>query len=204
MTSPDLSGSPSRERRPGRRKRCGAKAVFLTREEAPANSRRWLTSRRHSLFNDEDQLSPVTSLVLPHRRYQFENINSTRYDVQQFLKVEGRTNENKANSGVRSWRFDRSSMRLPVFETRRALLCGEVFVWAPDGTRGWSGFFLQKNGQHNFPRGEQATVTPYVLLLIAVPLEARLVRGGRQSPTARGYVSCGDERMSGNAMERGA
>ena len=28
--------------------------------------------------------------------------------------------------------------------------------------------------------------------------------GSRQSPTARGYVSCGDKLISGNAMERGA
>ena len=34
--------------------------------------------------------------------------------------------------------------------------------------------------------------------------EARLVRGSRQSQTARGYGSCGDKRISRNVMERGA
>ena len=33
---------------------------------------------------------------------------------------------------------------------------------------------------------------------------ARLIRGTVKSPTARDYLSYGGERMSGNAMERGA
>ena len=47
-------------------------------------------------------------------------------------------------------------------------------------------------------------VTPYVLQLIAVPPRSQADMGSRSSPAARGYVSCGDKRTSGNAMERGA
>ena len=88
--------------------------MSLTRGDAHANSRRWLTSRRHSLFSDDDQLSQATSLVLPDRRDQLENINSIRYDVEHFLENESLTNGNKENLDVQSWRFYRSSTRLPV------------------------------------------------------------------------------------------
>ena len=51
---------------------------------------------------------------------------------------------------------------------------------------------------------QEKTSDSYVLRLIDVPPRSQADTGSRQSPTTRGYVSCGDKRMLGNAMERGA
>ena len=70
--------------------------------------------------------------------------------------------KNKANSGVRFWRFYRSSTRLPVFGC--ALLCGVVFIWAPDSTRGWNCFFGRRmTGNVIFREMYKGSVTPSVL-----------------------------------------
>ena len=55
----------------------------------------------------------------------------------------------------------------PFLGTWRALLCGEFFVRAPDGTRGWSGFGRRMTSEYNFCESG-ATNTPYVLWSIAV------------------------------------
>ena len=47
-------------------------------------------------------------------------------------------------------------------------------------------------------------VTPYVLRLISFTPRSQVDTGCRQSPTARGCVSCGVKRMAENPMERGA
>ena len=127
--------------------RCGAQVVSLkNRGDADINTCRWLTSRRHSLYNDEDHFSPDICLVLPDRRDEFvdinpirhvlqdflengsfrKDINPIRHDVlQQFLENKCLRKKMKAKSGVRSWRFHRSSTRLPVSErVARATLWG--------------------------------------------------------------------------------
>ena len=63
----------------------------------------------------------------------------------------------------------------PFLETWRALHCGEVFVWVPDGTRGWSVVWQKDGLEYRFPK--ERTSDSYVLRLIAVPPTARLIRG---------------------------
>ena len=75
------------------------KPLSLARGDAHTNSRRWLTSRRHSLCSNEHCRSSATSLVLPDQRYQCENIISIRH-VQEGLEDEGLRNKIKASSGV--------------------------------------------------------------------------------------------------------
>ena len=70
---------------PGRQRRCGAQVVSLTLGDALTNSRRWLTYHRQNLYSDEDHLRPATSLVLPDRRDKFEDFDSIRLVLQQFL-----------------------------------------------------------------------------------------------------------------------
>ena len=55
---------------------------------------------------------------MPDRKNNFEDFKSIRQGLQQFLEDESLTNEIDTNSDVRSWRFYRSSTRLPV--------CGKV------------------------------------------------------------------------------
>ena len=43
----------------------------------------------------------------------------------------------------------------PFLETWHALLCGEVFAWAPDGTRGLSIFGQREDWEYPFPREVQ-------------------------------------------------
>ena len=67
---PHLEGkSEHKGWRPGRQRRCGAKAVSLTGRDAQMNSRRWLTPRWHSLYSDDDYLS-LTAFFLEPRRVQ--------------------------------------------------------------------------------------------------------------------------------------
>ena len=143
---------------PRRQRRCGAKVVSLTCGEAHANSRRWLTPRRHSLHSDEDHLLPSTSLVLSNRRDSFEDLRSIRYGLQQFLEYKGLTNEIDANSDVRSWRFERSPTCLPVLGN-----VARVALWGGSFWSGWwrSGVFLTEGDPRNIIfRGEvQATRT---------------------------------------------
>ena len=54
----------------------------------------------------------------------------------------------------------------PFLGTWRALLCGERFVRAPDGTRGWSVFGRRMTSEYHFP--ERGTSNSYVLRSIAV------------------------------------
>ena len=69
------------------KRRCGVEAVSLTHGDVHANSRRWLTSRRQSLYNDEDHLLPAASSVLPNCGDEFwEDINLIRLVLQQFLE----------------------------------------------------------------------------------------------------------------------
>ena len=49
-----------------------SKAMSLTRGDAHANSRRWLTAHRHNLYSDEDHVFSTASLeLLPDRRDEF-------------------------------------------------------------------------------------------------------------------------------------
>ena len=176
--------------------------MSLIRGDAHANSRRWLTSSQHSLYSDEDNLLPAASSVLPDRGDEFwDKINPIRH-VQQFLEDEGLIIKIKATSVVRSWQFYRSSTRLPVFRNvvRIAL---------------WGGFRLSARW---YPRPEHFLAQEWFEMPFSERENKRFVRiaaeryslrrqadtGICQSPTARGYVSYGDKRMSGNAMERGA
>ena len=67
-----------------------------------------------------------------------------RHGLQQFLEDEGLTNEIDANFGVGSWRFYRSSTRLPVFgNVARVALKGGSSL----GADWWrSGAFLVNGG----------------------------------------------------------
>ena len=116
----DDSGSPLfKGWRPGRHRRCGAKTVSLTGGDAHANSHRGLDPGRHSLYSDEDYLSPTVFFLEPRRRGQktyLQDINSIRLVLlQQFLEVESLRNKIEPNSRVRSRRFYRLSTRLPGF-----------------------------------------------------------------------------------------
>ena len=85
----------------------------------------------------------------------------------------------------------------------RALVCGEVFAW----TLGWyprlESVKYREDWNVIFKRGQGIRYIVRIAVDSCLP-EARLIRGSRQSQMARGYGSCGDKRMSGNAMERGA
>ena len=52
-------------------RRCGAQVMSLTLGDTLTNSRRWLTSRRQSLYNDEDHLLSAASSVQPNRGDKF-------------------------------------------------------------------------------------------------------------------------------------
>ena len=55
--------------------------------------------------------------------------------------------------------------------------------------------------EYHFPK--ESTSDSYVLRLVAVPQEARLIRETIKARRHE-YESCGGERVSGNAMEREA
>ena len=62
----------------------------------PVEMRTWSISCRHSLYSDEDHLSPAAFLVLPDRRDEFYDTNPIRHDVlQPFLKNESFENDKK-------------------------------------------------------------------------------------------------------------
>ena len=125
------------------------------------NSRRWLTSRRHNLYSDENHLSPIAFFV--KRRRDQETYQPDKQPACLLLLVKGYSNKIKVNSGVRFWRFYGSSTRLSV--------SGRVARVAL-----WGGFRL---GTGWYPRLECFWYTedlniiflerPYVLRLIAVP-----------------------------------
>ena len=86
-----------------------SKSCLSTLEDAHTNSHRCLTPRRHSLYSDENHLRPATSLVLPDRRDMFEDFNSMRLVLKQFLAdkqqvspllAEGHWNKIGAKSGI--------------------------------------------------------------------------------------------------------
>ena len=82
----------------------------------------------------EDHLSPAPSLVLPNRRDELSDIDPIRHVLQQFLKI--KILETKTRQTL-VFDPDGSTGRLhacPFLGGWRALLCGEGFVWAPDGT----------------------------------------------------------------------
>ena len=89
----------------------------------------------------------------------------------------------------------------PFLGTWRALLCGEDLVWSPAGGD-LERFRLIHISEHHLPK--ERTSDPYVLRLIAVSSRSQANTESGQSQTARGDGSWGGERMSGNAMERGA
>ena len=92
----------------------------------------------------------------------------------------------------------RSTGRLracPFFGAWRALLCGEVLDWGPDGIRGWSVFFARWMVQAN---------CTYYGRSLFLRSQAGLNMPCCHSSTVRGYVSFADKRMPGKAMERGA
>ena len=92
----------------------------------------------------------------------------------------------------------------PFLRTWPGLLCGEGLIWAPDGTRGWSIFWQKDDWKCHFMREVQAIRYTERIAVDRCFSAARLFWICRQSLMARGYASCGDKRMSGNVMERGA
>ena len=92
----------------------------------------------------------------------------------------------------------------PFLGTWRALLREDVFLWAPDGTRGWSVFWQKNDLEYHFPREVQAIHYTECIAVDCCLSAARPFRGSRKSQMARDYESYGGERMSGNVMERGA
>ena len=56
----------------------------------------------------------------------------------------------------------------PFLGVWHAVLCGEVFVWAPDGTQGWSVFDRWMIQNIIFRRGTSESLTPYVSRSMAV------------------------------------
>ena len=83
----------------------------------------------------------------------------------------------------------------PFLGRWRALLCAEVFVWARDGSQGWSVFWLMDDLEYTFPREVEAIRYAVRVAGDRKFPEPRLVPGSRKRQTARGYGSCGDERM---------
>ena len=83
------------------------------------------------------------------------------------------------------------------------MLCGKVFVLAPDDTRSWSIFWQTDNSECHSTREIQSIRYAVRIVVDRCPLPEARLTGSRQSPTARYYVSCGDKRMSGSAMGRG-
>ena len=81
-----------------------------------------------------------------------------------------------------------------------ALLCGEIFIWAPHGARGWSVFWKTDDLKYHFPREVQAVRYAERFVVDRCFYRSQADTGSRQSPTARSYVSCGDKRMSENTM----
>ena len=59
----------------------------------------------------------------------------------------------------------------PCLGTWRALLCGEVFIWAPNDTRGWSVFWQKDDLEYHFPREVQAICYTEHIASIAVSLQ---------------------------------
>ena len=96
-------------------------------------------------------LSPAAFVkLLPDLKYEFwDDINPIRH-IQHFLEDEGLRNENKANSGVRSWWLFRSSTRLPVSGrvTRVALWGGFRFDAAVASEA--RAFLVQGEFEHHF------------------------------------------------------
>ena len=89
----------------------------------------------------------------------------------------------------------------PFLGTWRAMLCGEVLVWAP--TEGdLECFWQMHDSEHHLPTNR--TSDPCVLWVIAVSSQCQGNTWSGQSPTTRGDGSWGGERISGNVMERGA
>ena len=56
----------------------------------------------------------------------------------------------------------------PFLGRWRALLCGQVFVWVPDGIQSWSFFGRQRTWNIIFQERYKQFAMPYVLRLIAV------------------------------------
>ena len=92
----------------------------------------------------------------------------------------------------------------PLLEAWHALLYGEIFYKAPDSTRGWSVFWQMDDSEYHFSGAGQVNCLrrTYCGRSLFLRSQAGLNMTCRQSSTARGYMSCGGERMSGNAMER--
>ena len=132
-------------------------------------------------------------------------MNSIRHGLQQFLDDEGLRNKIKADPGVRSCRFYRLSAHLPVSgRIARVALWGGFRLGAGWYSRLELLFGRKMTWNIIFHERYKRPVTPYVLRLIVVSPQSQADTGSGQSPMTRGYVSCGDKRMSANAMERGA
>ena len=148
--------------------------MSLTLVDSPADSRRCLTFRRRSLYIDEDNVLPA------HRFCPTEETNSGTTSIQyttysDFWKMKVLKTKSRQTLVVDPGGSTGRLRACPFLGACRALLCGEVFVWAPDGTRGWS-IFWQKDGlKYRFPK--KRTSDSYVLRLIVVPPEARLIWG---------------------------
>ena len=91
----------------------------------------------------------------------------------------------------------------PFWGTCRALLCGEVLDWTPTGDI-CSVFWQIDDSESSSCRGTGESFTPYVLRTITVSPQPSWFGNVMPSTSARDHLSYGGERISGNAMERGA
>ena len=179
--------------------------MSLTRGDAYANSRRWLTSRRYSLYSDEGHLYP-TAYFFGSLSEGIEEVRPDKQPSYPSRLEEGYSNKIKANSGVRFWRFHSSYTHLSVSgRVAHDALWGSFRLdaeWYPR-LEHFLGRWMTCNNI-SFRERCKRFVTLYVMKLIAGAPQSQADTESRQSPTPRGYVSCGDKLMSGNAMERGA
>ena len=65
-------------------------------------------------------------------------------------------------------------------------------------------FLVIRGLVHHFPNRDQEIRYAVRIAVDRCFLKASLIRGSCKNQTAHGYGSYGDERMSGNAIERGA
>ena len=203
------SRSPLQGLRLGRERRCGAKVVSLTLEDAHTKSHRWLTPHRKNLYSDEDHLRPASYLFLPDRREKFEDFNYILLLLQASSTrlLPPSAGGSLKTKSVQNLMFDPgdSTGRLracPFLRVLRALLCGEVLGlgagWYPKVQRFWRmdepEVILQK-------RDKQIVYTVRVAVDRCFS-EVKLVWKGHTVNNGLRLSEQWGERMSGNDMER--
>ena len=150
--------------------------MSLTRGDAHANSRWWLTSRRQSLYSEKAN-SDRTSI-----QYALDYSSFWKMKVLQTKSIQTLVFDPVGSKG--------RLCACPFLETWRALLCGEVLVWAPAGGD-LERFWLTEELKYHFSMGD--TSAPYVLRLIAVSPQSQVDMWSRQ---VRGHAVMGAWRIN--------